>query len=59
MPETGKSTDSNGERPIALRRFEKTLHKRLKRWALDHDVSLEQTFNRAIREWLAREEGKK
>jgi hypothetical protein len=41
---------------VALRKFDKELKKRLKHWALEHDCSLEQVFNRGLKEWLALQE---
>jgi hypothetical protein len=55
MPNPGTQSvvvDRADEGTITLRRFSRKTHKRLKQWALDHDVSLEHTFNLMAREWL-------
>ena len=51
-----KTSDESDATRISLRGFSRSLHKRLKRYALEHDVSLEYVFNRAVREWLAQQE---
>ena len=51
-----KTSDESDATRISLRGFSKALHRHLKRWAVEHDCSLEYVFNRAVREWLEQQE---
>jgi hypothetical protein len=47
-----KSYNETDSMMISFRGFSRSLHKRLKQWALTHDRTLEYTLNHAVREWL-------
>jgi hypothetical protein len=53
-----KSYDDKDSMIISFRGFSRSLHKRLKQWALAHDRTLEYTFNHVVREWLEQQESR-
>jgi hypothetical protein len=47
-----KSSHEKDAMIVSFRGFSRSLHKRLKQWALAHDRPLEYTLNHVVREWL-------